>query len=44
MSETLLTLEEEQSVGPLVETEAAEKVCCICRETEEVGKLLALVP
>jgi hypothetical protein len=40
----LLALEEEQAVGPLVQAEAAEKECRICRETEEVGKLLALCP
>ena len=43
MAETLKTLEPERVVGPLVETEAAEKECCICLKSEEVGKLLTLV-
>ena len=42
--EALQALEAERAVGPLVETEAAEKECCICLKAEEVGKLLALVP
>ncbi len=28
----------------LVEAEAAQKECCICLKTEQLGKLLALVP
>ncbi len=31
------------SVG-LVKAEAAQKECCICLKTEQLGKLLALVP
>ena len=42
-TETLQDLEAERAVHPLVEAEAAEKECCICFKTEEVGKLLALV-
>ncbi len=30
-------------MGLLVDAEAAEKECCICFKTEEVGKLLDLV-
>ena len=43
-TEALRALEAERAVGPLVEAEAAEKECCICLKSEEVGKLLALVP
>ena len=42
-TETIQTLEEERSVGPLVETEVVEKECCIWLKTEEVGKLLTPV-
>jgi hypothetical protein len=43
-TEALQALEAQRSVWPLVEAEAAEKECCICLKTEEVCKLLALVP
>jgi interleukin-1 receptor-associated kinase 4 len=43
-TEALHALEAERVVRILVEAEAAEKECCICLKTEEVGKLLALVP
>ena len=43
-TEALQALGAERAVGPLVETEAAEKECCICLKAEEVGKLLVLVP
>ena len=37
------TLETVRTVGCLVEVEAAEKECCICLKTKEVGNLLSLV-
>ena len=43
-TEALQVLEAERAVGPLVESEAADKECCICLKAVEVGKLLALVP
>ena len=42
-TESLQALETERVVCPLVEDEAAEKVCCICLKSEEVGKLLETV-
>ncbi len=42
-TEALQALEAEWGVGPLVETDTAEKECCISLKTEEVGKLLSLV-
>jgi hypothetical protein len=42
--QVLQGLESERTVGPLVTAEASEKECCICLNTEEVGKLLTLVP
>ena len=43
-TEALQVLEAERAVGPLVEAEAPDKVCCIGLQAEEVGKFLALVP
>jgi hypothetical protein len=43
-TEAFQALEAERAVRPLVETETAEKRCCICLKAEEVCKFLALVP
>jgi hypothetical protein len=43
-TEALQALVAERAVRPLVETDEAEKGCCIRLKAEEVGKLLALVP
>ena len=44
VTEALEALEAQRSVWPLLQAEADEKECCICLKTEEMCKLLALVP